>query len=151
MTPKTSTALNAAPSWEKARIFKLAWKPQPLEIDYLRNLINAWLQALLDLIPVILLYWVMGLFLTIATRLAGLDVPLPVWAELLVELYLPALAYGVLLVRFYSASAGKRFLGIQVVRSDGSRVGWGRAFVRELVKFSPLFPVVVFDGGSENR
>ena len=99
--------------------------------------------GLLDLIPVILLYWVMGLFLTIATRLAGLDVPLPVWGELLVELYLPALAYGVLLVRFYSASAGKRFLGIQVVRSDGSRVGWGRAFVRELVKFSPLFPVVV--------
>ena len=99
--------------------------------------------GLIDLIPVILLYWVMGLFLTITTRLAGLHVPLPVWGELLVELYLPALAYGVLLVRFYSASAGKRFLGIQVVRSDGSRVGWGRAFVRELVKFSPLFPVVV--------
>ena len=100
--------------------------------------------GLIDLLAIVLLYLIMGFFLTIITRLAGLDVPLPVWVELLVELYLPALAYGILLVRFYSASAGKQFLGIQVVRSDGSRVGWGRAFVRELVKFSPLFPVVVF-------
>ncbi len=99
--------------------------------------------GLIDLLAIVLLYLIMGFFLTIITRLAGLDVPLPVWGELLVEFYLPALAYGVLLVRFYSASAGKRFLGIQVVRSDGSRVGWGRAFVRELVKFSPLLPVVV--------
>ena len=96
------------------------------------------------MLAIVLLYWILGFFLTIITRLAGLDVLLPVWGELLVEFYLPALAYGVILVRFYSASAGKRFLGIQVVRSDGSRVGWGRAFVRELVKFSPLFPVVVF-------
>ena len=99
--------------------------------------------GLIDLLAIVLLYLIMGFFLTITASLTGLHVPLPVWGELLVELYLPALAYGVLLVRFYSASAGKRFLGIQVARTDGSRVGWGRAFVRELVKFSPLFPVVV--------
>ena len=99
--------------------------------------------GLIDFLAIIFLYLIMGLFLTITASLAGLHVLLPAWGELLVKLYLPALAYGVLLVRFYSASAGKRFLGIQVVRSDGSRVGWGRAFVRELVKFSPLFPVVV--------
>ena len=46
MTLKTSNAFNAAHPWEKAQIFKPAWKLQPLEIDYLRNLINAWLQAL---------------------------------------------------------------------------------------------------------
>ena len=100
--------------------------------------------GLIDLLAIILLYLIMGLLLTITASLTGLHVQLPVWGELLVELYLPALAYGVLLVRFYGVTAGKRFLGIQVVRSDGSRVGWGRAFVRELVKFSPLFPVVVF-------
>ena len=55
------------------------------------------------MLAIILLYLIMGLLLTIVARVAGLDVQLPVWGELLVELYLPALAYGVLLVRFYGA------------------------------------------------
>ena len=100
--------------------------------------------GLIDLLAIILLYLIMGLLLTIVARVAGLDVQLPVWGELLVELYLPALAYGVLMLGFYGVTAGKRFLGIQVMRTDGSRVGWARAFVREFIKLSPLFPVVVF-------
>ena len=67
----------------------------------------------------------------------------PPWAESLIQLYVPALAYGILTLRFYSASAGKRLLGIQVLRSDESRIGWSRAFLRELVKLSPLLPVAL--------
>ena len=107
--------------------------------------------GLIDLLAIIFLYLIMGLFLTITASLAGLHVLLPAWGELLVKLYLPALAYGVLLVRFYSASAGKRFLGIQVVRSDGSRVGWGRAFRARVRKVFTVVSGRRINGGSENR
>ena len=99
--------------------------------------------GLLDLIAIILLYLVMGLLLAVTNRLGGLLDPLPPWAVSLIQLYLPALAYGILTLRLHSASAGKRLLGIQVLRSDESRIGWARAFLRELIKFSPLLPAVL--------
>ncbi len=58
--------------------------------------------------------------------------------------YLPGVAYGCLLVRLHNATAGKRLLRLQVLRTDGSRVGWSRAFLRELVRLSPLLLVSVF-------
>ncbi len=99
--------------------------------------------GLLDLIAMILLYLALGLLLAVTARLGGFLDPLPLWALSLIQLYLPALAYGILTLRLYSASAGKRLLGIQVLRSDESRIGWARAVVRELVKLSPLLPVVL--------
>ena len=99
--------------------------------------------GLLDLMAIILLYLVLGLLLAVTARLGGLLDPLPPWAVSLIQLYLPALAYSILTLRLYSVSAGKRLLGIQVLRSDGSRIGWARAFLRELVKLSPLLPVVL--------
>ncbi len=99
--------------------------------------------GLLDLIAIILLYLVLGLLLAVTARLGGLLAPMPPWTETLIQLYLPSLAYGILTLRLYSATAGKRLLGIQVMRTDGSKVGWGRAFLRELIKYSPLLPVVV--------
>ena len=106
--------------------------------------------TLIDLLVIIILYLLFGFLLSIISRLTGLFDPLPVWGKLLVELYLPALAYAALTLRLFSASAGKRFLGIQVLRSDGSSVGWGRAFLREFVKLSPLLPVVVFMAALRN-
>ena len=150
-TPKTSTALNAAPSLGNGANLPASLETPTLGDRLFAEFDQRLAAGLLDLIPVILLYWVMGLFLTIATRLAGLDVPLPVWAELLVELYLPALAYGVLLVRFYSASAGKRILGIQVVRSRRI-TGWLGPRLRARTR--KVFTVVSgrrINGGSENR
>ena len=99
--------------------------------------------GLLDLIAIILLYLALGLFLAVTARLGGLPDPLPPWAVLLGQLYLPALAYAILTLRLFSASAGKRVLGIQVMRSDESKIGWARAVVRELIKLSPLLPVVL--------
>ena len=99
--------------------------------------------GLLDLIAITLLYLVLGLLLAVTAQLGGLLDPLPPWAELLLQLYLSALAYSILTLRLCSASAGKRLLGIQVLRSDESRIGWARAFLRELIRLSPLLPVVL--------
>lgn len=99
--------------------------------------------GLLDLIAILLLYLALGLLLAVTVRLGGLLDPLPEWAVSLLQLYLPALAYGVLTLRLYTASAGKRLLGIQVLRADGSRIGWARAFLREIIKYSPLLPVAL--------
>ena len=76
--------------------------------------------GLLDLIAIILLYLALALLLAVTAQLGGLLDPLPPWAVSLIQLYLPALAYGILTLRLYSASAGKRLLGIQVLRSDQS-------------------------------
>ena len=96
--------------------------------------------GLLDLIAIILLYLVLGLLLAATAQLGGLLDPLPPWAVSLIQLYVPALAYGILTLRLYSASAGKRLLGIQVLRSDESRIGWARAFLRELKSIPRCFP-----------
>ena len=100
--------------------------------------------ALLDLIPILLLYGILNLLLAVTTRLAGFPLQLPLFAELLLKLYLPALAYNLLLVRLFSATAGKRLLGISVMRANGSRPRLARAFLRELLKLSPLLPVSAF-------
>ena len=86
---------------------------------------------LLDLIPTLLLYGTLNLLLSITARLAGFPLQLPLFAELLLKLYLPALAYNLLLVRLLSATAGKRLLGISVMRTDDSRPGLARALPGE--------------------
>ncbi len=99
--------------------------------------------TLIDLLAILLLYLLFGSLLSIFSRVTGLLDALPTWGELLAELYLPALVYGIIAIRLFGATAGKRILGIQVMRSDGSGVGWGRAILRELIRLSPLLPVVV--------
>ena len=99
--------------------------------------------ALIDLIAIILLYLVTGLLLSIASRLLAPFPSLPAWAALLLQLYLPALAYNVLALRLFNATAGKRLLGIQVVRTDGSKPGWTRALLREIIKLSPMLPIAL--------
>ncbi len=97
--------------------------------------------TLLDLLAFIILYLIAGVLLSVATRLTGLQIPLSPWGDLLAELYLPALAYCIIALRLFSATAGKRVLGIQVLRSDGSKIGWTRSFLREVIRLSPLLPL----------
>ena len=100
--------------------------------------------ALLDLIAILVLYGILNLLLVITNLLIDPLPALPAIAELLLELYLPALAYNVLALRFFNATAGKRLLGIRVMRIDGGSTGWGRAFIREFLKLSPLLPISAF-------
>lgn len=44
-----------------------------------------------------------------------------------------SLVYDTALIALYAATFGKRILGLYVVRTDGSRVGWGRALARHLI------------------
>ena len=99
---------------------------------------------LLDLIPILILYGTLNLLISVTNRIIGPIPSLPLIAELLAELYLPALAYNLLLVRLFSATAGKRLLGISVMPTNGSRPGLPRAFLRELLKLSPLLPISAF-------
>ena len=61
--------------------------------------------------------------------------------HLIVLLSTFTLAYGVILVSASGTTAGKRAMNWRVVRTDGSRVGLLRAFVRELAKFGPMLLV----------
>ena len=99
---------------------------------------------LIDLIAILALYGILNLLLAVMTRLAGFPLQLPLIAELLLKLYLPALVYNLLLVRLFSATAGKRLLGISVMRTNGSRPRFARIFLRELLKLSPLLPISAF-------
>ena len=61
--------------------------------------------------------------------------------HLIVLLSTFTLAYGVILVSASGTTAGKRAMNWRVVRTDGSRVSFRRAFLRELVKFGPMLVV----------
>ena len=100
--------------------------------------------ALLDLIAILILYGILNLFLAAIGRLIDPLPTLPALAELLLELYLPALAYNLVALRFFNATAGKRLLGIRVMPIDGGPTGWVRAFLREFLKLSPLLLVSLF-------
>ncbi len=52
-----------------------------------------------------------------------------------------SLLYNPIPVGRFAATPGKRALKLRVVRSNGSRVGYRRALVRELAKFGPLLTV----------
>ena len=54
------------------------------------------------------------------------------------------LFYGTLLVGAFRTTVGKRALNLYVLRSDGSRVSYLRAFVRELLRFSILLIISAF-------
>ena len=100
--------------------------------------------TLLDFIAILILYGILNLLLVVASRLLDPLPTLPAIAELLLELYLPALAYNVLALRFFNATAGKRLLGIRVMPIDGFTTGWVRAFLREFLKLSPLLLISLF-------
>ena len=108
--------------------------------------------ALLDLLFVYIIFLVLasvlsggGIFLVY-----GLNPPvdvlsgLPPIADYTLFFFLPGAVAGALFVRMFNATLGKRFLGLQLVRTDGSEVDLGRAFLREMVRLSPLSLFSIF-------
>ena len=54
------------------------------------------------------------------------------------------LLYATVLIGTFRATVGKRVMALYVIRSDGSKVGYVRAFVRELLKYPVLLVVSAF-------
>ena len=91
----------------------------------------------------LLLYVVVGVGLAVAYR-SGISMGVISELGSFPLLFASALLYGTVLVGAFAATAGKRALNLRVLRSDGSRVGYGRAFLRELAKFGPLLIISAF-------
>ena len=64
--------------------------------------------------------------------------------ELILSFLVFSIVYNPILVGVFTTTPGKRALKLRVVRSDGSRVGFSRAFLRELAKFGPMLLVNAF-------
>jgi len=56
-----------------------------------------------------------------------------------------SIAYGALLVAYWSTTVGKKVFAMRVVRADGSRAGLGRALLREIARNVSLvvFPMAI--------
>ena len=63
----------------------------------------------------------------------GEDAPIIEWLDIVG--YIVGLFYFAIGIAVWSTTAGKRVFGLYVMRSDGSRVGFGRALVRYLCYF----------------
>ncbi len=74
-----------------------------------------------------------AVFLVVAVLLSVIDTPITNWFTVIywTEITLGA-PYFALLVGSWSSTLGKRLFGLSVVRLDGSKVGYGRAFGRYL-------------------
>ena len=130
-TPAASFHPYASPSdATPAAVPGESWQPA-LRYTLLRVLAYI-IDALIIPVPLVILWMLLGL-------------PLPTWTDELFELppgfqwlqlmsFSLALVYETALITLYAATVGKRLLGMYVVRTDGSRVGWGRALSRHLLK-----------------
>ena len=116
-----------------------------------------WIRAL----PFIIDYFiVVAIFLLLWVVVLGQSIPTPTtWAELAAELADPnseynaqgfnrtalswvlAIIYHAALISLWATTLGKRVFGIYVVRTDGSRVGLGRAAARQAIKTLSEFTV----------
>lgn len=89
------------------------------------------IDALIISLPLVLLWMLFGL--PVPTTTDELLNPPDAFRRLqLFNIFLAA-AYDTALIALYAATVGKRLFGLSVVRTDGSRVGWGRAFSRHLL------------------
>ena len=96
-------------------------------------------------LPAFLLdYVLVALLLGIVPLLLGGSVEEPFPFSNLVVPWAINLFYATILIGAFRATAGKRFMELYVVRSDGSKVGYARAFVRELLKYPVILVISVF-------
>ena len=116
-----------------------------------------WIRTL----PFIIDYFIaVAIFLLLWVVVLGQDIPTPTtWTELMAELADPnseynaqgfnrtaltwalAITYHAALVSLWATTLGKRVFGLYVVRTDGSRVGPGRAAARQAIKMLSEFTV----------
>lgn len=89
------------------------------------------IDALIISLPLVLLWMLFGL--PVPTTTDELFNPPDAFRRLQLFNIFLAMAYDTALIALYAATVGKRLFGLSVVRTDGSRVGWGRAFSRHLL------------------
>jgi len=79
------------------------------------------------------------LWLTILLSAGIMDRALGSWLSLILAFVLDWFYHTVFEVFFRGQSPGKRFMGIRVVRSDGSPINPGASFIRNLLRFADTF------------
>ena len=89
------------------------------------------IDALIISLPLVLLWMLFGL--PVPTTPDELLNPPDAFRRLQLFNIFLAMAYDTALIALYAATVGKCLFGLSVVRTDGSRVGWGRAFSRHLL------------------
>jgi uncharacterized RDD family membrane protein YckC len=117
------------------------------------------LAVFVDSIAVFLMYFVVGIFLTIAERLSmrggaepSEDVEVVIILTFSVMLFAIPMLYESLFTGRFGATLGKMACGLRVVRPDGARITYGRSFGRYFAKcisyltFYIGFILAAFDG-----
>ncbi len=89
------------------------------------------IDAVIISLPLVLLWMLFGL--PVPTTTDELLNPPDAFRRLQLLNAFLSLVYDTALIAVYAATFGKRILGLYVVRTDGSRVGWGRALARHLI------------------
>ncbi len=80
-------------------------------------------------------------FLTLfASRIVGLETGVGVWLLLVFVTYWGYFVLFEVLRR--GQTPGKKMMGLRVVRTSGERVGWGASFLRNLVRFGDMMPLL---------
>lgn len=92
------------------------------------------IDALIIPVPLALLWLLLGLPVPDFSTMEEVLNPPPEFRWLQLLNFSLALVYETALITLYAATVGKRLFGMYVVRTDGSRVGWGRALARHLLK-----------------
>ena len=89
------------------------------------------IDTLVIVLPLVVLWMLMGQPVPASTD--EILAPPPGYGRLQLLVLLLTLAYDTLLITLWATTVGKRAFGLYVVRSDGSRVGPGRALARHLL------------------
>ena len=84
-------------------------------------------------LPLVLLWMLLGLPAPDFANLGEAFNPPPAFQRLQMTIAFLTLLYDTAFIALRGATPGKRFFGLYVARSDGSRVGWGRALARHLL------------------
>lgn len=87
--------------------------------------------ALVVTLPLLLLWTLLGQ--PLPTAMSEILDPPPGYQRLQLLNAFLSLVYDTALIALYAATWGKRLFGMYVVRTDGTRVGWGRALARHLL------------------
>jgi uncharacterized RDD family membrane protein YckC len=93
---------------------------------------------IIDTIVLIIVLWVLG---AITGSNKGSSVQLtgaPALLNFLIDF-----GYFIVLEALFGATLGKMALGIRVVKADGSKLGWGGAVVRNLLRIVDGFPYFI--------
>lgn len=120
-----------SPEFSPAADMPAAFRRQAFLYTVLRLLAYI-IDAFIITVPLVVLWALFGL--PMPTETDELLNPPPGFGWLQVLNFSLAMVYETAFITLYAATVGKRLFGMYVVRTDGTRVGWGRALARYLLK-----------------